>query len=317
VSRAWRRLRGLVERPQLTIEHRFRPAPYGGSNQFLTALRGELHRRGLRVSDAAFGPRTRACLLHSYLVDVPEVRAALPAGCRVVHRVDGPIALYRGRDDGADRRIVEINSALADATIFQSRWSLEASSGLGLELREPVVIPNAVDPGIFHPPPSREPLGGRKVRLITTSWSDNPNKGGETYRRLEALLDWDRFEWTFVGRIGVPLERIRVVPALPSNEVAGLLREHDVFLTASLSDPASNALLEALACGLPAVHAASGGHAEIAGDAGLAFSEAEEVPSLLERLVVEYEARHHRIRIPTLAETADRYLAVLGLEAPA
>jgi glycosyltransferase involved in cell wall biosynthesis len=317
VSRVWRRLRGLLERPELTIEHRFRPAPYGGSNQFLTALRGELRRRGLRVSDGAFGSRTRACLLHSYLADVDDVRAALPAGCRVVHRVDGPISLYRGSDDSADGRIVEINAALADATIFQSRWSLEASTRLGLELREPVVIPNAVDPAIFHPPPSREPLGRRKVRLITTSWSDNPNKGGETYRALEGLLDWDRFEWTFVGRIGVPLERIRVMPPLPSKEVAGLLREHDVFVTASLNDPASNALLEALACSLPAVYSASGGHAEIAGDAGFAFSEAEEVPSLLERLGAEYEERLQRIRIPTLAETADRYLAVLGLEAPA
>jgi glycosyltransferase involved in cell wall biosynthesis len=269
------------------------------------------------VSEGAFGRRTRACLLHSYLVDVDDVRAALPAGCRVVHRVDGPIALYRGRDDGADRTIVEINAALADATIFQSRWSLEASTSLGLELREPVVIPNAVDPAIFHPPADREPLGERKMRLITTSWSDNPNKGAETYRRLEGLLDWSRFDWTYVGRIGVPLERIRVVPPLPSTELADLLRTHDVFVTASLNDPASNALLEALACGLPAVYAGSGGHAEIAGDAGFAFSEAKEVPSLLERLGAEYEERQQQIRIPTLTETADRYLAVLGLGAAA
>jgi glycosyltransferase involved in cell wall biosynthesis len=316
VSRAWRRVRGLVERPELTIEHRFRPAPYGGSNQFLTALRDELQRRGFRVSDGAFGSRTRACLLHSYLVDVEELRAAIPAGCRVVHRVDGPIRLYRGRDDGADGRIVEINGALADATVFQSRWSLEASARIGLELREPVVIPNAVDPAIFHPPASRASSSGRKVRLITSSWSDNPNKGGEAYRRLEGLLDWSRFEWTFVGRIGVPLERIRVLPPLASGELADLLREHDVFVTASVCDPASNALLEALACGLPAVYAASGGHAEIAGDAGFGFSDPEEVPSLLERLADEYEERRQLIRIPTLAETADRYLAVLGLEGP-
>ena len=40
------------------------------------------------------------------------------------------------------------------------------------------VIPNAVDPAIFHPPASREPLDGRRVRLIASSWSDNPRKGG-------------------------------------------------------------------------------------------------------------------------------------------
>jgi len=146
VSRALRRLRGLLERPNLTIEHRFRPPPYGGSNQFLTALRGELRRRGLRVSDGAFGPRTRACLLHSYLADIVELRAALPDGCRVVHRVDGPISLHRGRDDGADRKIVENNVALADATVFQSRWSRERHRELGMEMVKADEISNYVEP---------------------------------------------------------------------------------------------------------------------------------------------------------------------------
>src|ERR1043166_341832 len=149
-------MRLLRREPDLVIPYRFRRPPYGGSNQFLTALRGELLRRGLRVSDGAFGARTRACLLHSYLVEVDELRASMSDGCRVAPRGDGPIELYRGRGDGADRKIVEINAALADRTIFQSRWSLDAHRELGLELREPVVIPNAVDPSIFHPPRERQ-----------------------------------------------------------------------------------------------------------------------------------------------------------------
>ena len=103
----------------------------------------------------------------------------LHPGCRVVHRVDGPLATYRGFDDGTDARIAALNAELAHATVVQSRYSLEASARLGIELREPVVIPNAVDPELFHPPASRAPLAGRKVRLITTSWSDNPQKGGD------------------------------------------------------------------------------------------------------------------------------------------
>jgi glycosyltransferase involved in cell wall biosynthesis len=312
------RLRGLLartlERPDLAIAHEFRPPPYGGSNQFLLALRGELRRRGLRVGANVVTRRTRACLLNAHAFDERRLRPMLHPGCRVVHRVDGPLAAYRGFDDGTDRRIGALNAELAHATVFQSRYSVEASAQIGLEFRDPVVIPNAVDPVLFHPPAARLPLAGRKVRLITTSWSDNPNKGGEAYCRIERLLDWSRFEWTFVGRIRVPLKKIRVVAPLGSDEVASLLREHDVFVSASLNDPASNALLEALACGLPALHAASGGHAEIAGDAGFAFSDPEEVPSLLERLVDELEERRRLIAIPSLADVTDRYLAVLGLE---
>jgi glycosyltransferase involved in cell wall biosynthesis len=305
----------LVQRPELSIAHDFRPPPYGGSNQFMLALRGELRRRGLRVGTNVVTGSTRACLLNAHVFDARELRRMLHPGCRVVHRVDGPLATYRGFDDGTDLRTSELNAELAQTTIFQSRYSLKASTALGLAFREPVVIPNAVDPAIFYPASERTRVGQRKIRLITTSWSDNPNKGGEMYLRLERLLDWERYDWTFVGRIGVTLERIRVVGPLPSEKVAELLRAHDVFITASICDPASNALLEALACGLPALYADSGGHAEIAGEAGFAFSDSEQVPQLLDRLAEELELRRARIHLPTLAETADRYLAALGLEA--
>jgi glycosyltransferase involved in cell wall biosynthesis len=306
-----RRIRGLVERPQLTIEHRFRPPPYGGSNQFLTALRSELRRRGLRVSDGAFGPGTRACLLHSYLVDVEELRAVLPDGCRVVHRVDGPIALYRGRDDGADRRIVEINHALAAATVFQSRWSLEAHREHGLELREPVVIPNAVDPEIFFPPPER-PRRGR-LRVIATSWSDNPRKGAGTFAAVARAADASRYEFTFVGRSPERLDGVRLVRPLPSRELAAELRAHDIYVAPSLNEPCSNALLEALACGLPALYRRSGSHAELVGDAGLGFDDETNAPAQLDRLADELEERRAATRVPALSEVADRYLEVLGL----
>jgi glycosyltransferase involved in cell wall biosynthesis len=308
-----RRLRGLVERPEVTIDYRFRPPPYGGSNQFLTALRDELRRRGLRVSAGAVTRHTRACLLHSYLANVGELEAALPRDCRVVHRVDGPISLYRGRDDGSDRRIVEINERLAQATIFQSRWSLDAHHELGLELRNPVVIPNAVDPVIFHPPRRRDSLGGRRLRVVTTSWSDNPRKGAPAFAELARVADPDRYEFTFVGRPSEPVRGIRVVAPLASAELADLLRRQDIYVAASIDDPCSNALLEALACGLPALYARSGGHPELVGEAGVPFDAPEELPAALEQLAREIDARRTRIAITPLATVADSYLDVLGI----
>jgi len=42
----------------------------------------------------------------------------------------------------------------------------------------------------------REPLAGRRIRLVATSWSDNPRKGGDTLawldRQLAGLPDDDR-----------------------------------------------------------------------------------------------------------------------------
>jgi glycosyltransferase involved in cell wall biosynthesis len=297
--------------PDLVIPYRFRRGPYGGSNQFLTALREELRRRGFRVSDGAFGRATRASLLHSYLVDVARLSAAIPEGCRVVHRVDGPIQLYRGDDDGADRKIVEINAALADATVFQSQWSLEAHRELGIELKDPVVIPNAADPSIFHPPAQR--AAAPRVRVIATSWSDNPRKGTATFAALARASDSGHFEFTFAGRTETPLDGVRQPGPLPSRELAEELRTHDVYVAASINEPCSNALLEALACGLPVLYRRSGSHSELVGDAGLGFDDDEEAAAQLERLARELDERRAAIRTPKLVEVADRYLEVLGL----
>jgi glycosyltransferase involved in cell wall biosynthesis len=231
----------------------------------------------------------------------------------MVHRVDGPIGAYRGFDDGTDTRIAQVNGELAAATIFQSRYSLERHRELGFELRDPVVIPNAVDPGIFHPPASREPVEGRRIRLVATSWSDNPRKGGDTLGWLDGHLDHARYEVTFAGRTPRSFEHIRVVGPLDSHALAELLRTQDAFLAPSYDDPCSNALLEALACGLPAAYRSSGGHPELVGDGGVPFGEDRELEDVLARLVGELDLRRAAISIRPISWVADRYLDVLGL----
>jgi glycosyltransferase involved in cell wall biosynthesis len=294
----------------VALFHEFHEPPYGGGNQFLLALRGELGRRGLDVEVNRLSRGTPACLYNSFNFDFVRLRRFGRTGVRMVHRVDGPIGAYRGFDDGTDRRIVEIN-ALADATILQSRYSLEKHRELGLSLKSPVVIPNAVDSRIFHPPGAREPLAGRRVRVIVSSWSDNPRKGADALEWLDRNLDFGAYEVTFVGRTAQRFEHISSMGPLASAPVADLLRAHDVYLAPSLDDPCSNALLEALACGLPAAFRRSGGHPELVGDAGIGFDQAEELPDVFARLTEELEARRAAIRVTPIAEVADRYLEVL------
>jgi glycosyltransferase involved in cell wall biosynthesis len=303
-------------RADLAVFHELIPPPGGGGHQFIRALIGELERRGLTVELNRISGGTPACLFNSFNFDFRRLHRFAHAGCRMVHRVDGPIGVYRGFDDGTDRRILEINRDLAETTVFQSRFSLEKHRELGLELRNPVVIPNAVDPGIFFPPVSRAPLTGRKVRLMATSWSDNPNKGSGILSWLDRRLDWRRYEMTFVGRSPVAFEHVRTVGPVASKEVADLLREHDLYVAASRDDPCSNALLEALACGLPVAYLDSGGHPELVGDAGIGFPDAESLPEVLDQLIAELDARRSAIRLVSISEVADRFLAVLRSPQP-
>jgi glycosyltransferase involved in cell wall biosynthesis len=304
-------LRSRRDRADVAVFQQFFAPPYGGGNQFLLALVGELRRRSLTVEVNRVSGGTPACLYNSFNFDFSRLRRFARNEARMVHRVDGPIGAYRGFDDGTDRRIIEINRELANATIVQSHFSLEKHRELGLDLRDPVVIPNSVDPSIFHRPESREPLAGRRLRVIATSWSDNPRKGGEVLEWLDRHLDTDAYEFTFAGRTQTRFGRIRTVQPIPSQALADLLRRHDVYLAPSRDDPCSNALLEALACGLPAAFRRSGGHPELVGEAGVGFDDAEELPAVFSRLAAELDARRAAIRVPALGDVADSYLAVL------
>src|SRR5439155_6672805 len=123
---------------------------------------------------------------------------------------------------------------------------------IAIKLVQPRVIYNGCDYGIFNSI-GREPFRrGRKTRLVCASWSDNPRKGGPTYRWLENHLDWNRYEFTFVGKTSTPFERARHVPPLPSRELAQELRRHAVFITATEHDAYSNELGEALSFCSPA-----------------------------------------------------------------
>ncbi len=304
-----------LRRADLAIFHEFVPPPAGGANQTLGAILAEMRRRGVRVEVGRISHSTRACLFNSFNFDVErlELLAQRVADVRMVHRVGAVTSLYRGFDDGTDARVGEMNARLADATIAISKATVEMYRKIGVDLVEPRVIYNGCDPRIFHPA-GRAAFGrGRKIRLISSSWSDNPRKGAPVYRWLEDHLDWDRYEFTFVGNTPVPFSRIRHVPPVPSRELADLLRQHDIYLTATENDAYSNALVEALSCGLPAVYLDSGGSREAVKRAGFGFREMGEIPALLDLLVDEYERRQEAISLPTLEEVVDQYLDTLGL----
>jgi hypothetical protein len=84
-----------------------------------------VERRNLAVEVNRLSGGTLACLYNSFNFDFRRLRRFARDGVRMVHRVDGPIGVYRGFDDGTDRQIVDINPELADATIGQSRYSLD------------------------------------------------------------------------------------------------------------------------------------------------------------------------------------------------
>lgn len=310
------RLRSMLNRTNdIAVFHDFKRPPYGGGNQFLLALRKNLDQRGYRVGNNSITAGTKACIFNSFNFDFNRLRelATRHQHCLMVHRVDGPISVYRGFNDGVDRRIHDINIELADVTIFQSNYSLAKHRELGLDLTNPVVITNAPDPDIFNRNDVTSPLNDRRVRLVSVSWSDNPRKGSAVYSWLDRNLDFSRYEYTFVGRIRESFHNIRMVAPVDSVQLGAILRSHDIFITASENDPCSNALIEAGHCGLPAVYLKSGGHSELVKKGGVGFSEVSDVPLAIDQIVQSYDDYRNEIAMPAMQDVAGKYLAAMGM----
>jgi len=310
VDRVVRRSRGAGAGLVVSLWNAFYAPPYGGANQFMRALGVALAARGARVlENAAYGADVH--ILQGNWFDIPRFRRHVPRGTPVIHRIDGPVHLYRGFGREKDEEVFALNAEYAHASVLQSAWSFERTVEMGYRPINPVLIGNAPDPRIFNRDGAAVHDGRRKLRLISTSWSDNPRKGAPLYAYLDRHLDWSRFEYTFVGRIATSFQHIRVIPAVPSAALADHLRAHDVYVTASQSDPCSNALAEALACGLPALYLADGGHPELVGPGGVPFTGQGDVLAALDQLVAHHASYRRLVRPLTMDEVVERYLTLI------
>lgn len=291
--------------------HKFFAPPYGGGNQFMMALRKALQKKGIEVRENELNPDIDAYILNSIHFDV---EAFLEFGrshrINVIHRIDGPIHLIRGFDREKDELCYELNAKFAAATVLQSAWTYQRIVEMGYRPVSPMIIHNSVDDEIFHTR-GRKPFSTkRRIRLIASSWSNNPRKGGPMYKWIEDNIDWQKYEFTFVGNVSEPLQRAHRIPPVSSVELANILREHDIYITASQNDPCSNALIEAMACGLPALYLNDGGHPELVGFGGLPFNSREDFLTALDTLTDHYETFQALITVPKLDDVAEKYFAL-------
>ncbi len=291
--------------------HSFFKPPYGGGNQFMMALRKGLTQLGVDVRENELTEEIDAYILNSIHFDVDRfLEFGKKHRLNVVHRIDGPIHMIRGFDLEKDQLCYELNHKFAGATVLQSNWVYQNIVKLNYHPVSPTVILNAVDSDIFHSKGRVSFNKNRKIRLISSSWSNNPRKGGPVYGWIEKNLDWSRFEYTFVGNASEEFSRIRKVDPVPSEDLADLLRQHDIYITASRNDPCSNAVIEALSCGLPTLYLNDGGHPELVGTGGLPFMTNEEILPQLDRLVENYEMFQNLIVVSKLRDVASKYLSI-------
>lgn len=290
---------------KISIIFPFTDGPWGGGNQFLKALRRQFTETGCYEEDPA---NADVVLFNSHhnLIDIVAMKIKYPEKV-YIHRIDGPVKLIRERSNQTDQRIFMFSKIVADASIYQSQWSLDNCIAMGYDAGIPhVVILNAPDSAIFNHH-SQKQLGTGHVKLIASSWSPYMSKGFEYYRWLDENLDFTKYSMTFVGNTPFTYNNIRVLPPCNGKELASILSDHDIYITASKNDPCSNALLEAMHCGLPSIGLTSGGHPEIIGSAGELFNDTKELLDKIDMVANNYGHYVSALRLPDIATISNMY----------
>jgi glycosyltransferase involved in cell wall biosynthesis len=296
---------------KIFIYYQTTTTPFGGANQFIRLLTKALSNQGLLADSIEsaevilFNSHLKGAGLGEVFTDMIKLKYLYPKKI-FIHRVDGPVDLYRGVKLWVDSMLYRVNRKVVDGTIYQSNWSYHQNLAQGMTPTPfNTIIINCADKTIFSKLSSKPKYV--KTRIIATSYSLNQNKGFDIYQYLDDHLDFSKYTMTFIGNSPVKFKHIIHKHPMTSKALAEALKHHHIYITASIYDPCSNSLIEALSTGLPVVARKSGGHPEIVGQAGVFFTTPEEALVGINTVAQNLSKFQKKIHLPDIHQTAIKY----------
>lgn len=207
----------------------------------------------------------------------PLLWIARRRGAAVVVNQSG-VAYPGWAGDETERINRQFRTALlaADHVLYQSEFcKSSADEWLGSPRGASEILYNAVDVDRFTPAP--RPAGDVPVLLLAGDQTQAYRL--ESALRTLALVPDGRLivsgrlvssPWPLIRELNLE-GRVELVGRYAQRAAPDLYRRADVLLHTKVKDPCPTAVIEAMACGLPVVYAASGGTVELVGDeAGIA-----------------------------------------------
>ena len=310
---------------KVSINSKFLDGPYGGGMKFAIFLKGFLSERGVFVVNDLKDSDIDIILHVNPFPHIQQVSAYSYLEA-LAYKLMHPKAIIIQRINECDERkgTSHMNRLLlkvskhSDFIVFISTWlrgNLEAS---GFDKKKPnKVILNGADSSIFSPRPfTKERSVNEKLKLVTHHWSANMMKGHDVYQHLDALLGNKEYEnmfsFTYIGNL--PKETVykntRLLPPLSGHELAKEIQAHDIYLTATINEPAGMHHVEGAMCGLPLLYRNSGALPEYCGGYGLVFN----LENFQEKLLqIKDEYKTWKEKMPRYPNTAE-YMAKQYLE---
>ncbi len=269
----------------------------GGMVSFRDRFSAALKARGIETTCDVRGARCAAALVIGGTRDLLSLWRAKRRGVRVVQRIDGMNWLHRKQPTGLKHHLRAeygnwnlnfIRAHLADHIVYQSEFARRWWERVYGEAPVPAsVIHNAVDLQTCVPDPLSpdSQLPNYRLLLVEGSLAGGYEIGLESAIGLVERLNREHaaalgkaIELVVVGRVSEAIKarwaRETDVPLiwaglLPSDEVREHMRAAHLLYAADLNPACPNAVIEALACGLPVLAFDTGALPElITGDAG-------------------------------------------------
>ena len=288
---------------KINILYDFLDGPYGGGNQFLKALKNIFVAKGIYEDN----PILADIIIVNSKDNLDKAEFLVKKyNKKCIHRIDGIFSLYRGNSEKYnDELVYNFSRQYASGIIYQSQWSKTSHYINGaFPHHNETIIYNAVNQKIFYP----KSKSNNKIKLITTSWSPNHRKGFHYLEYLDNNLDFNKFDYTFIGNSPVNFKNINSYSPQPSTELSQNLQLHDIFITGTENDTCSNSLLEALTCKLPVIALNSGGSPELVKKGGELFDSKEDLIPLINKVSNNLSQYISNIEIDNIEDIANQYI---------
>ena len=294
---------------KVALGYNIQEGPWGGANLFAKSLYEYLIEQGEEVVfslddfdiDLILLTEPRRNLLSGAFsdYDVLDYLENINSEAVVIQRIND--CDQRKEINHMNRRYIWANRC-ADYTVFIGEWLVPLYEKSGWVKRDYDIGLNGADQKVFYAKDSYNRDKGDKLKIITHHWGPNWLKGWDFYEYLDRLLDneeWSqKFTFTYAGKLpkGFTFRNSVYKEPLSGDALANVIRDHDIYLTASQFEPAGMHHIEGAMCGLPLIYRDSGALPEYCKNHGVMFQDEKSFKDALLSVRQNYDSFSSNMR---------------------
>lgn len=258
----------------------------GGPTSFQAKLIEGLTKRGIRCHFNPDDSSTKTILVIGGTKHLGKIQRAKKRGVRIVHRLNGMNWIHKKRKTGIKHYLRSeygnlilstIRKNQADFIVYQSNFARSWwQTKYGKVDAKATVIYNGVNLDVYNPEgPHTRPTDHFRVLLVEGHLAGGYEQGLESAVKLVEVLSQrlpQKVELVVAGDIAKSVKQriaastnawVTWLGVIPRNAVPELDRSAHLLFSADLNAACPNAVVEALACGLPVVAFATGSLTEL------------------------------------------------------